>query len=525
MEERLEAILDDFRRVASLPVGDRNRCARRAGWLGEAETGQQQEFLRALHDIPAPLEPAQEILLKTAVGSLVQSRRDAAALRSWRHEADAAAELQGAIVGLYRHLGPPSAARGPLLAWLSIGGSPQELGQLAELLVDDPPVDEADVVQALAPLFQQQQLAVDALFPRLLDALEHAPLAAPILDLANYTRRRQMAPAHPAASRSSQLQNMLGGLVGLLGRLGESAGAAGDSPRDLARRVQQGVALAVSLCDALALIGDHGATAKLFQALDLPHRRIKTEAAAALARLGEERGREELVKLAAEPVARLRVLTYADELGLSDRIEPHHRSPQARAEAELTVWLAEPTQFGLPPQSLELVDHRRQFWPGFPEPVECFLFRFTYAVTVDESERTYTGIGISGPLAHAFTADLADLPPADIYAAYAGWQAEHQEIKEYDVEKLNRSGRTEVARLTRRLHDAGYEEIESRLMGNFFGDKVVTAEARQGELAGIAVVDRQEILFFPARHPRRPLGVREAYCIYKGRKLLKTFNG
>ena len=524
MDERLLAILDDMRRVSVLSLGDRNRCARRAGWLGEAEPDQQRDFLGALRDLPLPLEPAQEILLRTALSSLVQKRRETAASKDWRHEPNSVAELLEEIVALYRHLGPPSTARGPLLAWLAIGGSHSELEQLAELLVDDPPSDEDDVVQTLAPLFQQQHLAVNALYPRLLDALEHAPLAAAVLDLANYISRRKIVAVHPAADRADQLRSMLGNLVGLMGRLEQSPDAIGDSPRELARRVQQGVALAVSLCDALALISDRQATTKLYQALELPHRRIKTEAAAALARLGEERGKEELIKLAAEPVARLRVLAYADELGLADRIDPPYRSSQARAESELTVWLAEPTQFGLPPHSCELVDHRRQFWPGFSEPVDCFLFRFTYAITVDETERTYTGIGIAGPLAHAFTADLADLPPADIYAAYAGWQAEHAEIKEYEVEKLNRSGQTEVARLSRRLRDAGYEQIEPRLMGDFFGDKVLVAQAQQGGLSGVAVVDQQDILFFPARHPRRPLGVREAYCIYKGRKLLKSFN-
>jgi hypothetical protein len=523
MEDRLQAVLDDLRRVATLSLEDRNRSARRAGWLAEADVGQQREFFRALFDLPLPLEPAQEILLKSALSSLVNKRREVAAARNWRHVADTVADLLEEFVALYRHLGPPSTARGPLLAWLAVGGSRRELEQLAELLIDDPPGDEEDVVQALAPLFLQQDLPVEALFPRLLAALAHAPLAAAVLDLANYIRRRRMVATHPAAGHGGQLQHMLGSLVGLLGRL-ERGPDAGDSPRELARRVQQGVALAVALCDALAQIGDRQATAKLFQALEVPHRRIKTEAAAALARLGEERGQEELIKLAAEPVARLRVLAYADELGLADRIDPHFRSAQARAEAELTVWLAEPTQFGLPPLSSELVDHRRQFWPGYSEPVDCFLFRFTYAITVDETERNYTGIGIAGPLAHAFTADLADLPPADIYAAYAGWQAEHAEIREYEVDKLSRSGQTEVARLSRQLHDAGYDQIEPRLMGDFFGDKVLVAQARQGDLSGVAVVDRQDILFFPGRHPRRPLGVREAYCIYKGRKLLKTFN-
>src|SRR5205823_1868914 len=119
--------------------------------------------------------------------------------------------------------------------------------------------------------------------------------------------RRKLVPEHPAAGISGQLIELLGQLVGTLGQLTEQAPSEGQSMADIGRQVSQSVSLAVSLCDALALIGDQGAVGKLYQALDLGHRRLRTEAAAALARLGEERGREELIKLAAEPVARLRV--------------------------------------------------------------------------------------------------------------------------------------------------------------------------------------------------------------------------
>ena len=523
MEARLQALLDDLGRVGQLAAADRLRCARRAAWLSEAEPGDQREFLRALGQLPLPLEEPQEILLQAAFDALLKQRRREAADRPPDKPARAASLLPE-IAALYRHLGPFSSSRGRLLAWLAAGESPAEQAELVELLVNDPPVEDADVVRALAPLFTKRELMVGLLFPRLLDALSHAPLAAAVLDLANHVCRRKLASAHPAADRGAQLQGLLAKLVNLLKRLEASPAAAGESPREISRRVQQSVALAVSLCDALALIGDPTAAVVLESALDLGHRRLRTEAAAALARLGQQRGKEELIQLAAEPVARLRVLAYADELGFSDEIEPQFRSPQARGESELTVWLSEPTQFGVPPQSCELIDHRRQFWPGFADPVDCFLFRFTYRVTVEGEERSFTSIGIAGPLSHAFTADLADLPPADIYAAFAGWQAEHAEIKEYEVDRLNRTGQTEVARLARRLHDAGYESIEPKLMGEFFGDKVLVACAEQGALSGVAVADARETTFFPARHTKRPIGVREAYCIYRGRRLLKAFN-
>jgi len=296
-------------------------------------------------------------------------------------------------------------------------------------------------------------------------------------------------------------------------------------PVELSQRVTSQVALAVSLCDALAFIGERDAIGKLNQALALRHRRLRTEAAAALAKLGDEAGAAELIKLAEEPVARLRVLAYASEMGLTARIDPQWQTPLARAEAQLAVWLAEPTQFGIPPARIELFDQRRQFWPGFAGEVDCFLFRYTYTVTVaGEGERSLANIGIAGPLAHAFLADMADLPPDDIYAAYAGWQAEHEEIREFDVARLSQSEKLEAERLTRRLHDAGYSSIEPQFMGYFFGDKALVALAIHEQLLGVAVADFREIAFFPQRHSRRPLGPREAYNIYKGRKLLKSFN-
>jgi hypothetical protein len=66
-------------------------------------------------------------------------------------------------------------------------------------------------------------------------------------------------------------------------------------------------------------------------------------------------------------------------------------------------------------------------------------------------------------------------------------------------------------------------------MGYFFGDKALIALAERtaagGEsAAGVAVVDFESIAFFPTRGGRRALGSDEAYCIYKGRKLLAAFN-
>ena len=288
----------------------------------------------------------------------------------------------------------------------------------------------------------------------------------------------------------------------------------------LAAQVQEGVALAVAACDALAQIGDASVVGKLYQALELSHRRVRAEAAHALARLGEQAGVDTLVTLAAEPVVRLRVLTYAEELGLLDKIDPTYRTAEARAEAELALWLAQPSQLGYPPTHCELLDTRLIYWPGYDEPIQCSLFRFTYQF----GDRGFSNIGIAGPLVHAFAADLLDLPADDLYAAFAGWQAEHAEIYELELERLDEAQRVDVFRLERRLRDEGCEAVEPLKLGHFFGEKALVAKVlRQGQ-PGVAVAGPDQIYWLPLSSNRRAPGPDEAYWIYKGRRLLRAFN-
>ncbi len=524
MDERQTTLLDDLRRADSLTAQDWQRASRRTGWIAEWDSAQLAQWLAAITELPPPLSPAADSLLAIWLAGVVNRQPRAA---PGVDQAGTASDdvVLATIEQLYDALGAQSHARAQLLAWLAHQSSADALDLLGQLLAGDPPVEDNDVVQALAPLFQRRRAEAAALFPQLLGALAQPALAAPVLDMANFLAREKLVARHPAADHAPQLVSLLGNLVQSLEMLAEQPQAAGPSPQELSRQVSRGVALAVSLCDALAQIGDERAIGKLRQTLALRHRRVRTEAAAALARLGDAEGTAELIQLAAEPVARLRVLAYAKELGLEGQIDPQFAAPRARAEAELCVWLAEPTQYGVPPAHLELYDRRRLHWPGFTEPIECFLFRFQYVVTTAAAgERSFSNIGIAGPVAHAVLADLGDLPPDDIYALFAGWQAQHQDIREFDVARLAKSEQLEAIRLKRRLHDAGYAQIEPQRMGYFFGDKALVALVQREGVAGVAVADFNDTVFFPARHSRRPLGVDEAYCIYKGRKLLAAFN-
>lgn len=512
MHERVIALLSDLDRSAALAGGEIAACLRSHGWLSDIAPRQLDALLDALLERPppAPQSPAEAMLSAVLAQVAVPFRKTGPAAPVLPDE------TRSRIESLYRHLGAASRARHELLGLLAAARGADDLRTFAELTAADPPA----VSQAfLAPLFQRRDYDPAPLFPRLLDALGYLSVAAAVLDLANFLTRAGRITPHPAGARSESLATLLGRLAHELDRLEESAPPP-EQADEVHRRVNESVALAVSLCDALALIGDRTHVGKLYQALELSHRRVRAEAAYALAKLGEKAGEDALVDLASEPVARLRVLAYAEELGLLDRVAKEHQSPEARAEAELVAYLSDPTQMGLPPGQCELIDRRRQHWPGYDNPVECFLFHFTYRL----GGAVYSNIGIVGPLTHAFTADLAELPADEIYAAYAGWQAEHEDVYEVIADRLSPAAQREADRLARRLKDAGYAEIEPVMLGFFFGDHALVAKAQRGGVPGCAVIDAQDIDWRPAAARRRPLGPDEAYCIYKGRKLLKAFN-
>jgi hypothetical protein len=288
----------------------------------------------------------------------------------------------------------------------------------------------------------------------------------------------------------------------------------------LQQQVADAVALLVPLCDALALVGDTTIVDRLRKALVLSHRRLRTEVAGALARLGDEQGIEVLVQLTAEPVVRTIALAYLEGLGALPRVPQQYRTAVARAEGDLARWLAQPTRFGLPPGEIELFDACTQLWPGYEEPVDCFLFRYDYRLPQGE----FSGVGMGAPATYSFYADLQDLSPSDIYAVYAGWSAEHEELTETPAANLSQAQSALWEEARQRLEALGYEEIHLAKLGHFFSQDVPVAVARRGDQHGVLVADDQEVLWYPNRGSSRPLGPAEAYYLYKGRKILGAFN-
>lgn len=418
--------------------------------------------------------------------------------------------------------------RGCLLSWLATFDAAPLLEIVAREMVGNPPATAQEATLTLSSLFRSKRtFPVDAIFPRLLQGLQTPVTAALVLDLANFLMRHRRVDHHPAVASAELLQEILSQVLSRLEILEESPAIAHDLPKsqELARsrmeQINEGITLAISLCDAIAWIGDRTAIPKLARATELAHRRLRTEAASALARLEDTRGIEILAELAAEPVVRLRALAYLRELGAEERATSEFRTNEALAEAEIVVHLAEPTQFGLPPTQCELLDQTTQFWPGYDNPIECFLFHYTYRAGGSQ----FANVGIVGPLTRSVVTDLTDLPPPDIYAFYAGWQTEHEDIREVSATEAERAFPADLSKLRRRASENALEVFQVSKLGLFFGDKVLVGEAKRNGLPGAAVVDETTATFYPYGGKRAPLGPSEVFDIYKGRRLLGTFNG
>ena len=525
MQPSLEQLVAAFQCAGTWGPETLAACRQHAQSLKSASTSELEQVLEALlswldapHGSPKPAGGTELDELLSAVLEPLWQRYPPGKTSSRAEPFSRRAIEQ--IAELYGRLKTSRGARQQLLRSLAAEASPAALGTFAELVASDPHERADDAGLAFVPLLQNRTLPAAALFPRLLDALEHPAVAPLVLDVANHLTRRKLLPLHPAASRLASLATLFGGLVEHLGKLQEQPALFGTSPGEVQQRIADSIALLVPLCDALALIGDPSVVGKLYQALGLEHRRLRTEAAAALARLGEEAGVDALAQLAAEPVVRPVVLAYLEELGRLEQVTELYRTPEARAEGDLARWLAQPNRFGLPPHELELIDACRQYWPGFDEPVDCFLFRYEYRLPQGE----FSGVGIGAPVTFSVYCDLQDLPPSDIYAVYAGWSAEHEEMSETDAERLSPEQQQAWHNLRARLEQLGYTDLRLARLGHFFSQDVPVAWGSRAGQPGILVVDDGDVLWLPTGGSSRPLGPSEAYDLFKGRKILETFN-
>ena len=492
--------------------------------IAESTGPELSQFVEAVaeslhqHGSPAELGPRMRILLQWIAARTLRLRlENSDGELDGIVDTDALAEL---AVSLKQSNHPQAAAH--CLQILAAQADRDSLAELCNLLAARTVEDDRSIAVAVSPLFQWPPPGLAQVFDSLGENLWNLQLIGPMLDLAAHCLRKGKLTAHPLKSKIARLRELLGASVQRLAVLEEKPQQFGNDVATIQQVLSGGVALTVSLCDALGLMNDQESEIKLMQAMELSHRRVQTEAACALARLGKEAGRRRLIELTGDPAARLRAVAYADELGLEEEVPAEMREPIAMAESEAIAWLSESERFGFPPAELELIDQRTQFWPSYDTPQACFLWRFAYRFAQGE----LSNLIIAGPLVHAFHADLKRLDVDDVYGLFAGWQAEHNEIYEVPSSQFNSAQRSECDRLLKKAAEENTDIDQWRALALtfFFGERAVLAVGqRSGQNVCLVVDDLEQVEQDIDSRPTS-LTPELVLCLYRGRKLLRSFN-
>lgn len=414
---------------------------------------------------------------------------------------------------------PDSLATAYLLAVLAWQGR-DGLQQLTDAVVAVPPTNAQAVSLLFAPLVFRDDLPAEVLYPKLLDAVGELGLATAVLDLGNFLYRQRDVRPHPASERVSSLAQLLSQVTQRLLQVEEDPVGAGLTAERLSEVINDSVGLVAALCDTLSLCGDSSVVGKIYPCLEVKHRRVQLESATALAALGEETGKQRLVELAAEPVVRRRVLAYCQALGLLDKVEHKYKTDAAEAEAEMALWLSHPAHMGFAPFDVSVVDEREQYWPGYTEPVNCFLLRYSYPF----EDQVYQNVGLVGPITHSFSVSLSLLPPEDVYAVFAGWHVEHPEIYAIAFADAGPLQRGTIAGLERRLQQESIEVDEACLLGHCLGRWALIVRGQRADRGGWAIADNEDCVWLPDDAGFQDFDASLAWYLHLGRKLLQEFN-
>ena len=427
-----------------------------------------------------------------------------------------------AVESLYRNTPIESDLRNQLLHWMASSGDPDGLKLWADLIATQPPEHRLGLVLAFAPLMQKEFDPPPWLQEKMLaEGTAHMQIAPLVFDVSNFWYRTGKVSRHPAEPRLEPLLLLFSQLIGQLGKIEE-----GNIPKDidlltLNLKISDSVSLVVSLCDFFGLLESDASKPKLHQAMNLKHRRVQTEASAALAKMGDEDGKRTLIKLADEPVARLRVLKYAEELGFLKEVSLEWQGEIANAESHLAIWLSDPRQVGFAPAEIVLIDNREMNWPSYEHPIQCYLFDYRYGLQEDAPGN----VGICGPMTHAFPADLRGLSHDDMYAAFAGWQTVHEEIFVTTIDRARAAAADQISSLENRMNAVADGVIENvELVGNFFGQWILLASGETEGSRATLVVEDDKHHWIGYGNESAPIDTETVWCIVQGRKLLAHFN-
>jgi hypothetical protein len=153
-----------------------------------------------------------------------------------------------------------------------------------------------------------------------------------------------------------------------------------------------------------------------------PYPNVRIEAAWAMAKSGNEKGKKQLVEWCLNPGYSEMASNYLKELGFENDIPATCNEPVFKAMSEMCNWLAHPNEFGRPPDEIKLYDTRELYWPPTDDKRTVYLFQYTYNPE-KQGEEPDIGIGMVGSITFAFFSETnKSLSPEDVYALHCCWE-------------------------------------------------------------------------------------------------------
>jgi hypothetical protein len=147
------------------------------------------------------------------------------------------------------------------------------------------------------------------------------------------------------------------------------------------------------------------------------------EGLAAAASLGERAGVEALLRHCLDPKESLIARDHLKGLGLADKVPSRVFQEEFVVQAEMAQWLTLESDYGRPPDIMEILEHRSLFWPPAHSVKKLFLVKFVYGAPGPELPAA--GVGMVGSVTCSLIGETTfQLPPEDVYGLHCCWELE-----------------------------------------------------------------------------------------------------
>lgn len=161
-------------------------------------------------------------------------------------------------------------------------------------------------------------------------------------------------------------------------------------------------------------------------ALQHPDLAVRMEGAWADVRNGGTEGLILLQKACLELHQSDRAQGYLKELQHEKDIPKEALEPAFAAQATMSRWLQHPNELGEAPQTIEIYDHRKLYWPPTDDQREIWLIKFTYQFKDDAAPKT--GYGCVGSMTWSSFEEYTSPPkPEELYLHHCTLEMERDE--------------------------------------------------------------------------------------------------